>query len=221
MRRILDEKYSVIILQSIVRQFLASNKVQRLRYVIQKQHELHCLAVSTIEAWYVRATKRIQNKLNGGDMFAQIRKLKKCIQLLQRVFRGFSGREKVAKIKIKNAVDWYAASKIQKIFRGSRVMHYKDLRMNFIAAFILDRHNIERSKIVEHSRMRYRTFLDFNRNDSASGSEKEEEKDTWVKSQDYKRGTYLWTNVQDGEVVFEEPYVPYGHEKALIGIRIR
>lgn len=221
-RRKLDEGHAINICQSEVRRFLASIKVQKMRFIKVKQHQLYLLAVSTIEGWYVRAMRRYNDKINGTDIFGQIKRMKRCILLMQTIYRGYRARENTAKLRIKNAVDWFAAAFIQKMYRGSRVLHWRDLRMNFISAFILDRHNIERGKTKELARMRYKTYLEYNRNDSASGSEEHSaEPSLWVKSLNVKRNTYIWTHVIDGEVVYEEPYVPYAHEKALIGMRCR
>lgn len=221
-RRKMDENYAITTCQNEVRRFLASMKVQRMRYMKEKQHQLNLLAVSTIEGWYVRVMRRYNDKVNGTDIFGQIKRMKRCLLLMQTIYRGYRAREYTAKLRIKNAVDWYAAAFIQKMYRGSRVLHWKDLRMNFISAFILDRHNIERGKTKEHARLRYKTYLEFNRNDSASGSEDHTvDPNMWVKSLNVKRNTYIWTHVIDNEVVYEEPYVPFAHEKALVGMRCR
>lgn len=238
--------------------------------------------------WYRRAMARYKEKTPGNDVYAAIRRLKASLLFLQRVTRGYLHRNYVSKLKIKVAVDYYSATVIQRIFRGSRILHWKDLRMNLISAYILDRHIIERKDRKNNAVMRYKYFLQDNRKDSASESEEEErEKSPWVKSRDYKKGrgkfvvvflcgllrvfcmfflhflfiklssiftvilfvaviviiifmiivviiyylflyfffpfigTNFWTNILTGEIVYDEPFEAFTHEKAMINKRVR
>ena len=43
----------------------------------------------------------------------------------------------------------------------------------------------------------------------------------WVKSYDYRRMCDFWTNLVDGEQVYEEPFLPYTHERTILGFRCR
>ena len=43
----------------------------------------------------------------------------------------------------------------------------------------------------------------------------------WVKSYDYRRMCDFWTNLVDGEQVYEEPFLPYTHERSIMGFRCR
>jgi hypothetical protein len=57
--------------------------------------------------------------------------------------------------------------------------------MNVIAAYVLDRHNLERKDRKAGSRMRYKAFLEDNRRDSASDSDADplmqKDESPWIK----------------------------------------
>lgn len=78
---------------------------------------------------------------------------------IQRLYRGFRARERVRKIKIDIALQNYAAREIQRVYRGTRVLGWRDLRLNVIAAFVLDRHYVERKSAIQATRMRYKQYI--------------------------------------------------------------
>ena len=228
-RRRLDERYAAIIVQTNTRAFLARVRVMRMRFEAFQIFRMRKRAARVIETWYYKAMRRVKDFLEGKDMISQVRRLKRQVFLMMRVARGFLGRERAARIKIQRALHFYAATSIQRIFRGSRVLHWKDLRMNVIAAYILDRHNIERRDREYDSRMKYHRFIVDNRKDSASEDDEKLEdirKDVmssfnWVKSYDYRRQCDFWTNLVDGEIVYEQPFLPYAHETYIVGFKAR
>ena len=140
----------------------------RMRYTAFQILKLRTRAARVIANWYHRAINRIKSFLDGTDMISCVRKLKRQLFLMMRVVRGFLGREKAARMRIVLATRTFAATLIQRIYRGSRVLHWRDMRMNVIAAYILDRHNIERDDRVYDSRITYHRFIVDNRKDSAS-----------------------------------------------------
>jgi hypothetical protein len=79
------------------------------------------------------------------------RQLKATVDL-QRCVRGFATRERVFHTRLAIQVTHLAATIIQKVFRGSRVMHWRDVKMNVIAAFILDRCTLEYEARVQDAR---------------------------------------------------------------------
>jgi hypothetical protein len=59
------------------------------------------------------------------------------------------------------------------MFRGLRILHWRDIRRNTIAAFVMDRHCLERGASVENARLRYYNYVRDNRRDSASEEDEE------------------------------------------------
>jgi hypothetical protein len=144
--------------------------------------------------------------------------------LLQRVVRGHLGRERMARVKIEKAVRVYAAITIQRVYRGSRVLHWRDLCLNVIAAFVLDRQYLERKDRIAASRLRYKQYIESFRHDSASedeGEDPEPEGSTWVKMQDYKKKRDYWMNMVTGEITYIEPMGTLVKEKSLMNKRVR
>ena len=242
------ERMSCVLMQSSVRRYIASRTVMRLRHLCNKERELRYRAAVLLQNWYVRTARGRRQRRDGTDMFGRVRTMRRSILLLQRSVRGYQSREKTARVKIKNAVNWFAAAVIQRVFRGSRVPHWRDLRMNFICAFVLARHVEERDKTVGLARERYRGFLTDNRRDSASESDTDVEEEgqgqgegqgqskggmwrrrkdrqsseiVWVAVMDYKRGMPSWRNSSTGEVVYVEPVEARAHEKAMVGQIVR
>ena len=102
---------------------------------------------------------RYKAKLSGDALKRFFREKWTASEVIQRHYRGFRGRERVRKIKIQLALLHYAARDIQRIYRGTRVLHWRDMRLNVIAAFVLDRHYVERRSAVAATRMRYKQYI--------------------------------------------------------------
>ena len=79
--------------------------------------------------------------------------------VIQRHYRGFHARERIRKAKIELALYHYAARDIQRIYRGTRVLGWRDMRLNVIAAFVLDRHYVERKSAIAATRLRYKQYI--------------------------------------------------------------
>ena len=138
------------------------------------------------------------------------------------MYRGYRGRERSNKIRIKKYREHYAASQIQRIFRGARILNYKDLRLNIISAYVLDRHYVERQDSIAASRERYRMFLLEVKKDSASEpDEEEDEPPDWIVNYDRIRGKKYWYNPITAETTYDEPLGYLVHEKAMVYKRIR
>ena len=63
-------------------------------------------------------------------------------------------------------------------------MQWRDMRLNVIAAYVLDRQYLERREHVAASRVRYKAYVEENRRDSASEEEAEEMQLVWEKKFD-------------------------------------
>jgi hypothetical protein len=116
---------------------------------------------------------------------------------------------------------WFAACTIQRYYRGTRIMRWQDMRLNIIAAYVLDRQYLERREHVIASRVRYKAYIDENRKDSASEEEPEELKLRWDKKYDNVRRRHYWYNEYTDTVTYDEPEDPLAFPKAMVGVRVR
>ena len=223
-RRDLDEFNSILILQMLARRYNARKALFQKRFEKLRREKLESTAANKIQRWYVKQINRYLSKLSGKDLQKAMNRTWRMTLLLQCAVRCHFAREKVNKRRIDVAVRNYAAIKIQKQFRAARILYWKDMRLNVIAAYALDRHYIERRESVAASRLRYKAFVIENRRDSASNSDDPEDADAdaiWIKHFDYKKNKPFWINESTQIVTFDEPPVLYNKEKSMIGMRVR
>lgn len=102
---------------------------------------------------------RYKAKLSGEALKKFFREKWTAATAIQCAYRGYWGRERVRKLKIELALRHYAAREVQRIYRGTRVLGWRDMRLNVIAAFVLDRHYVERKSAIQATRMRYRQYI--------------------------------------------------------------
>lgn len=221
-RRYIDTDNAIYVLQQLARTFLAKLKVTKIRYNKRRLAAIHHRAATVIGMWYRKRMAAYISTLKGKDMQKIMRKTWTASMLLQRVVRGYLGRERVYNIRITHAHQYAAAVIIQKCFRCARVMYWRDLRLNIIAAFVLDRQYIERKDRIRDARLRYSAFVDENRRDSASDEEDiSHDVVVWDKHWDKARKIFYWTNKVDKEVSFVEPKGVLVEEKALLDQRVK
>jgi len=222
-RRAFDEHNAIMIMQMLARRYLALRELKRRKFEKARKDALWNRCARKIQKWYTEVMNRYLSKLKGKDMIKSGHRRWRATLILQRSVRGYYGRCKVNCERIKVATKHFAAIIIQKTFRGARILHWKDMRLNVIAAYALDRQYIERRERIAAARLNYKTFIDINRRDSASDSEEFEEvyDPVWVEKFDNKRKKPYWYNEVDNIVTYEEPKVADAHEKALIGQRVR
>jgi hypothetical protein len=176
-----------------------------------------------IQQFYRACHGKYSSALTLREQLMVKRKRIAAVSKIQRLVRGYWGRKRVQKIRIRMALEYCAAREIQRIYRGRRVMGWRDMRMNIIASFVLDRQYIERQDRVKAARLRYQAYLvDVNR-DSASDSYDEDAgaANPWTYVYDQIMGVDKWINIETNEVVFEEPADPDAMVKALVGVRVK
>ena len=103
--------------------------------------------------------RRYKGKLTGEALKKFFREKWTLSIVIQSIYRGYRARESVRKMKIKYALVHYAARDIQRIYRGTRVLHWRDMRLNVIAAYVLDRHYVERKSSIAAARLRYKQYV--------------------------------------------------------------
>jgi hypothetical protein len=96
------------------------------------------------------------------------------------------------------------------------------MRLNIIAAFVLDRQYLERRDSIAASRLKYQLYIEDNRRDSASEPDDEEEPViNWIEGYDQKKKQKFWKDDFTKKITFDEPVVPFEHEKSMIGMRVK
>ena len=223
-RRALDEYNAILIMQMLARRYNANKELLRRRFAKMRKDKLEDRASRKIQSWYKNELNRYLSKLSGVELQKAMNKTWKMTLLLQRAYRGFKGREKVNKLRIHKASLNYAAIMIQKVFRGARILYWKDMRLNVIAAYALDRQYIERRESVAASRLRYQAYVIENQRDSASNSEDPDDADAdaeWVLKHDKRMNKPYWINPVTEIITYDEPPEAHAKEKSLLGYRVR
>lgn len=222
-RRRKDEFNAAAIIQCMIRCFLAkTNKIKRSNKK-KLLTDLRNRSASRIQAFYRACHGKYSAALSGKELLMIKRKRLAATINLQKHMRGHWGRRAVYKLRIQNTLSYCAAREIQRVYRGRRVMGWRDMRMNIIASFVLDRQYIERQDRVNAARLRYQAYLHDVKKDSASDSNDEESTSTttWSYVYDDILQVEKWINILTSEVVFEEPADPEALVKSLVGVRLR
>jgi hypothetical protein len=223
MRRRQDEWSAALVMQGLVRRALCKGQVDKMMMQHQKIEDLKNRSASRIQAFYRASKGKHSSKLSRQEMIMMKRRRKAATELLLRAIRGYYGRKEAQRRRIRRTFVHCAAREIQRIYRGRRVIHWRDMRLNIIASFVLDRQYIERMDRMSFARMRYQSFLVDVRRDSASDSDDEEEgaDSKWTMGWDKKLGANFWLNIETAEKVFEEPEDTTAMQKSLMGARVK
>ncbi len=222
-RRRLNVHHAVLIIQQFGRFVLAKVRTQKRRIEKKNRDEARRIASMKIYVFCVEGLARYKSRLSGEELRRYYRHKWTAAVTVQRYYRGYKGREKYQKQKISLASEYFAAREIQRIFRGSRVLFWKDMRLNVIAAYVLDRHYVERQRSIVASRNRYKAFTIENQKDSASEPDEEDDggENPWVEGYDKKKNMRYWQNFITNEITFDEPMLELAHEKGMIGKRVK
>lgn len=214
---------AALVLQQTVRGHLSRTERTRRQRIEARIEEGRRRAEIKIKTFCVEGMRRYKSQLTGEQLKRFYRHKWTAAVTIQSFYRGYNDREVYRHIKIDLATGHYAATQIQRVFRGSRVLPWQDIRLNVIAAFVLDRQFLERRDSVSRARQRYRQYLEENRLDSAS-EEEDDEVDSqlaWVKSYDATRRMPMWQNFETSEATYDEPMDALAQQKGLVGRRIK
>lgn len=212
---------AILSMQLLARRYISKIILLRKKLAKQSYDEAKRIAGMKIKLFCVDGMRRYKSRLTGSALRKFYREKWTGSELIQKVYRGFKGRESAHQLKIQLAVKHYAATLIQRVFRGSRILYWRDMRLNVVAAYVLDRQYLERRVSIEASRLRYQQFLKENRCDSASEPDDEDEEQEYIKTYDAAKKMYYWQNYVSGEIFYDEPLDPLAHEKSLIGRRVK
>ena len=220
-RRLKDEYNAATTMQGAGKVFLAKLQMAKKKGAVARSGEIREIAASRIQAFYRATQGRYRMKQSKFEREMVMRARISGARLVQRVVRGYMARNVTYRMRIKLAEKYFAARTIQRYYRGTRIMQWRDMRLNIIAAYVLDRQYLERRERVEASRVRYQQFKEDNQKDSASEEEPPEEILEWEKIYDEDRRKYYWYNEYLDRVQWHEPEEPIAMAKGMVGIRIR
>lgn len=217
---------AMVLMQKLARKFLSVMKVTRKRNAKIKMEDARHTAGWKIKVFCVEGMARYKSRLSGEALRKFYLKKWEAATVVQRLFRGHRGRQGVRWMRIREATEYYAAREIQRIYRGAMVLHWKDMRLNVVAAFVLDRHYVERREALIVARKRFVKFTQDNLQDSASEPDDEDFHDlieygAWVKEYDAKKKRHYWQNHVSQQITYDEPRRPLAHELGLVDKRIR
>lgn len=221
-RRHYDETSSALLIQRVVMNWL------RHRRFLQNKRHATATAVAKAAATkkigkFIRQTiNRIRGRIARAEVLRQWQIRLEKTSLLQRFVRGHWGRKRAHKQRIYEATRYHAAMTIQRMYRGKSVMHWRDMRLNVVVAFVLDRQYVERRARIADSRRRYVAFIDDVRRDSASQSEDEgDDPSSWIAQYDPIAKREYWVNDVTHDVTFEEPRDIKSEKMQLFGMRVK
>lgn len=222
LRRKLDEFNAMSILQRGGRCYNARKKTYALRCNKARMDDLIFRSATCIQKWFVKVITNFRNRLTDDQKRILYKAKWDATLLMQSSFRGYWCREQLNKKRISQAKLHYAAIQIQRIFRGARTLYWRDLRLNIISAYVLDRQYLERMDSIAAARNTYSLYLEEVKRDSASEKdEDEEEEPEWTKFTDKVRNKDYWYNAATNTMTYDEPPGQLVAEKAMLYKRIR
>ncbi|CAB1097886.1 unnamed protein product [Ectocarpus sp. CCAP 1310/34] len=137
---------------------------------------------------------------------------------LQAAFRGHRGRGEWRRVHQEWKKNSRAARKIQKVFRGSRVMSWRDVRLNKVAQHVFMRQEMEFQERLDGGRARYQHLVDEAGRDSCSEDDDEADAtDHWEEIWDEGADHSYWWNAALRE---SSPVKPLAFEEGLVGMRV-
>jgi len=225
-QRIRDEQLSAWRVQQCARMYIAYRK----RLLLQAERE-RIAALQNLAACKIQSMFRgMQGQYNAMMTKAELERLsrlrnRKAVDC-QRAIRGFLAREIFQKKKLLLERDHRLATKIQAVWRASRVLTWQALRMNKIAAFVFRREELALDEAAKGADEKNTKRIIYANRDSASDTEDEEAfAEEWTSFWDDAMGCTAWYSSKTNETVYEEPpkplYGKYAFEEQLVGIKVR
>ncbi|CAM9275298.1 unnamed protein product, partial [Discosporangium mesarthrocarpum] len=206
-------------IQCAIRAFLARIWLKKLRMEAEVRTEIRRRAAVTIQAFWRGA----QGKHNGRMVKKEIERIKRARHRtaikIQAVYRGHCGRATWKILHRQWKQESRAARTIQKVFRGSRVMSWPDMRMNKVALHIFMRQELEFQKRVDSAKSRYQNLVDDANRDSCSEDEDDDDIDNkWEEIWDEDAQQSTWYNSALKEFSDTRPFT---FEKGLVGLKVQ
>ena len=219
--RMSDVAISIVLLQRQIRAFSARVRLARLTFAMEIVTKLRHRAAIRCQNMY-RKSAGTYGGLLVGEELAKMKRIRNRSALhVQRVFRGFLGREEKKTFGFELLAEMAAALLVQKVFRSTRILHWKDIKMNKIAAYVYKRQQLELQERQRCADIRNAQRLEGAQQDSASEEETHVDvNDLWQEMFDETLQKPYWFNPGLQSSTYERPLV-YAFERSLIGLKVR
>lgn len=206
--------------QCCFRRFLATCELRRREFERVRRKELEAMAAGLIVGLFrfITSCNEAERLRRAARRLAV--KQEKCAALIQRYTRGHFGRLEALRRRRIAARRMQAATDVQRCFRGSRILTWRHLRLNKVAASVFERQEFEVETSRQNATWRYDEFLENVGRDSCSEDEGESE---WIERCDSASGEYskTWFNAQTGEEVHRNPHIPDPVDAELVGCSVK
>eukprot|EP00752_Nemacystus_decipiens_P010136 g9032.t2 len=217
-QRVRDTDISSRKMQGCVRCFLARIWLSKLKMQRETQKEIERRAAVKLQSFW----RGCIGKHTGAQVKSQIARIKRARHRtaikLQAAFRGHCGRGEWRRVHREWKKNSRAARKIQKVFRGSRVMGWRDVRLNKVAQHVFMRQEMEFQERLDGGRARYQHLVDEAGRDSCSEDDDEVDvNDQWEEIREEGADRSYWWNVTLRE---SSPVKPLAFEEGLVGMRV-
>lgn len=209
-------------MQRVVRGVLAYREQHRRKVARKRRDELEAWAANMIVSLFrIIVCRSTAARLRRAAERARVL-LEKSAGMVQRSTRGFFGRNDARRKRLLQMRQNQAATNIQRMFRGSRVLIWRHIRLNSIARSVFRRQEFELTASFAAASQRLESFYTALGRDSCSEDKSDEEtsENAWVERRDTKSGIPTWINTHTGEEVSESPFSdPVDTE--LVGCSVR
>lgn len=223
-QRRLDVRRSAQPIQMCFRAFRARRVLARLRW--QKRYRDFVLnrAARAIQKWYLKALGSWEHLLEIRREAAQ-REKERCASItIQKALRGYLKRRELWLYLRSLVVQSKAALVIQKAYRSSRVMRYRDMRLNRLATEIYDmqdmEHDISASRIQE-LRAKLLGSLRVVEESSDSVDDMEDEDNLWQELWDSENNCPYYYNSMLNETTYSIPESKNAFQMSLVGKTVK
>ena len=220
-RRTSDIDIAVVLLQRTLRAFFARCRLAILLHHAELCRKLRNGAAVRIQKMYRIAEGKYGGLVRGEEMARMKRIRNRACLHIQRVFRGFLGRELKRAAVFEHERESASTLTIQRVFRSTRILHWKDIKMNKVAAYVYKRQQLELQERQRCADIRNLQRLEGAQQDSASEEETHVDvNDLWQEMWDETLQRPYWHNPSLQTNTYERPLV-YAFERSLIGLKVR
>ncbi|GMH99803.1 hypothetical protein TrLO_g9608 [Triparma laevis f. longispina] len=220
-QRMSDRAIAINLLQRTIRAFQSRCQRVRLLFLAEITRKLRDRAAVRMQNLY-RIAQGKYGGLMRGEELARMKRIRNRAALhCQRVFRGFLGREEKRAAEFEHQAEMDAALLVQRVFRSTRILHWKDIKMNKVAAFVYKRQQLELQERQRCADIRNAQRLDGAQQDSASEEETHVDvNDLWQEMWDETLKKPYWHNPSLQTNTYEKPLV-YAFERSVIGLKVK
>ena len=132
-RRDRNEADAITVMQALARQFVYRLRYIRFATLQAATDDTINNAAGRIQAWWNANMGVFRSKMSRQEQEIVRKRRKQKATKLQAFYRGHIGRQRTRRRRIRAATEFYAATMIQKVYRCSRIMYWRDMRINIIA----------------------------------------------------------------------------------------